>query len=352
MRVGIIGLPRSGKTTVFNAVAGAQAAVGGFGQPDEIHRATVKVPDPRLDALHEMLQAKKKVAAEIEFFDFPPPARGAKDSENVFPQLLRECDGIVAVINCYDPSLEQTPLERLRSLQGDMMLADFIVADKRKAKLIKEAARGAKADPTELAAVNKAAELLEEGIPLRNVDFPERELGALRGFAFLSLKPFVVVLNTAEGGPADARTITAIEADPQMTAHTAVTSLCGKVEMEVIGLDQNDRAAFLADFGIEEPATAKLIRLTYDLLELFTFFTGAEKESHAWPVKRGSTAPEAAGHIHQDFQRGFIRAEVAPVEDFIRLGGMAPCRKAAIARLEGKEYVVNDGDYILFRFNI
>jgi len=352
MRVGIIGLPHSGKTTIFNAVAGACAAVGGFGQPDEIHRAIVKIPDTRLDRLHAMLQSRKKVAAEIEYFDFPPPARGAKDSEHVFPQLLRECDGVVAVINCFEPELGQTPLERLRALQSDMLLADFIVADKRRERLAKETARGAKCDPIELAAITKAAELLENEIPLRNTDFTERELGFLRSYAFLSLKPLVVVLNTGEGMEITPEVFAHFEADPLMKAHTAVTSMSGKVEMELAGLDDSDRAAFLADFGISEPATAKLIRLTYGLLNLITFFTGAEKESHAWPVKRGSTAPQAAGQIHQDFERGFIRAEVVPVEEFVNLGGMAACRKAAVARLEGKDYVVEDGDYILFRFNV
>ena len=352
MRLGIIGLPRSGKTTVFNAVAGAQAAVGGHGQPDKIHRATVKIPDPRLDALHEFLQSRKKIHAEIEYFDFPPPAKAAKDSEYVFPQVLRECEGVVAVINCFDATIVRPPLERLRDLQGDMLLADFIVADKRRAKLAKEIARGVKCDPVEPGAVNKATEYLENETPLRNVEFSDRELNFLRGFAFLTLKPLVVVLNTAEGHEADSALIEQIKADPLLASHAAVTSMCGKVEMELGDLDEADRASFLADFGIEEPAADKLIRLSYDLLDLITFFTGAEKESRAWPVKRGSTAPEAAGQIHQDFQRGFIRAEVMPVEKFVELGGMAAGRKAAVARLEGKEYIINDGDYILFRFNV
>lgn len=352
MRLGIIGLPGSGKTTVFNAVAGARAAVGGYGQPDEIHRATVKIPDPRLDALFNYLGSRKKINAEIEYFDFPPPAKGAKDSENVFPQMLRECEGVVAVINGHAASIERTPLERLRDLQGDMLLADFMVADKRRAKLAKEAARGVKCDPVELDAVNKAAELLEDETPLRNAEFSERELGFLRGYAFLSFKPLVVVLNTAEGEEVDPAVIQQIRNDPLMALHAAVTYICGKVEMELADLEEADRATFLADFGIEEPATDKLVRLSYDLLDLITFFTGAEKESRAWPVKRGSTALAAAGQIHQDFRRGFIRAEVMPVEKFIELGGMAAGRKAAVARLEGKDYIVNDGDYILFRFNV
>jgi GTP-binding protein YchF len=352
MRLGIIGLPGSGKTTVFNAVAGAQVAVGGYGQPDEIHRATVKIPDPRLEALFTFLQSKKKIHAEIEYFDFPPPARGAKDSENVFPPVLRECEGVAAVINCFDPAIEHSPRDRLRDLLGDMLVSDFILADKRRAKLAKESARGAKCDPVEIKAVNRAAELLEQETPLRTVEFSEPELSFLRGFAFLTLKPLLVVLNTAEGQDPSQQLAEQIAADPLMASRAAVTSLCGKVEMEVADLDDADRAAFLADFGITEPATDKLVRVSYDLLDLITFFTGAEKESRAWPVRRGATAPEAAGQIHQDFQRGFIRAEVVPVEKFVELGGMAACRKAALARLEGKDYIVNDGDYILFRFNV
>lgn len=353
MRLGIIGLPRSGKTTVFNAVAGGHAAVGGYGRPDEIHRAVVKLPDPRLDALYGLLQSRKIVNAEIEYFDFPPPIKAAeKDAANVFPPALQECEGIVAVINCFNTTIERSPLERLKDLQGEMVLADFIVADKRRARLEKDATRGVKLDQIELSAIKKAAELLEAEKPLRDAVFSEAEMAHIRGYAFLSLKQLLVVLNTAEGDPADPALVEQIKKDPAMGTGTPVTSLCGKVEMELAELDEADRAAFLADFGISEPATDKLIRLSYDLLDLITYFTGADKESRAWPIKRGATALEAAGQIHQDMKRGFIRAEVAPVEKLVELGGLAACRKAAIARLEGKDYIVADGDFIHFRFNV
>ncbi len=351
MRLGIIGLPGSGKTTVFNAIAGAHASVG-YGQPGEIHRAVVKIPDQRLDALFELLQSKKKIHAEIEYMDFPPPDRKRKDSELVFPPDLRECDGIIAVINCFDPIIDRPPRERLLDLQNDMILSDLIVAEKRQTRLQKDSSRGVACDPTEIKAIDMAVEYFETEKPLRLAELSDNELMAIKGYAFLSLKPLLVVLNTAEGEKIDQGTIDAITADPTVGTKSAVTVLSGKVEMELADLDEADRESFLVDFGISEPATDKLVRMSYELLDLITFFTGAEKESRAWPVKRGSTAPEAAGHIHQDFQRGFIRAEVASVHDFIKHGGMANCRKAGVARLEGKEYIVQDGDYILFRFNV
>jgi GTP-binding protein YchF len=352
MKLGIIGLAGSGKTTVFNAVSGAHAEVGGYGQPGEVHRAMVKIPDPRLEALGEMLQSQKIVHAEIEFIDFPPPDRREPGAENVFPHTLRECEGIAAVLNCFDSTIERTLQDRLQDLQGDMMLADFIVVEKRRTRMEKDASRGVKVDTVELGAIRKAVELLESERPLRGAEFSSAELFALRGFALLTAKPLLVILNTAEGKTVDPAIVEQIETLPIMGHKTAVASLCGKIEMELADLDQADQASFLADFNITESATSKMIRLSYDLLDLITFFTGAEKESRAWPIRRGTTAVDAAGEIHQDMKRGFIRAEVAPVDTFIELGGMAACRKAAVARLEGKEYTVNDGDYILFRFNV
>ncbi len=353
MRLGIIGLPGSGKTTVFNAVAGAHAAVGGYGRPDEVHRAVVKIPDPRLDALHGLLQSGKIVHAEIEYLDFPPPTKAAaKSSKHVFHPALQECEGLVAVINCFDTAITRPPLARLADLLGEMILSDLIIAEKRYARLQKDSARGVKQNRVEFEAIKKAAEILDAEKPLRGAEFSDAELAHLRAFAFLSLKPLLMVLNTAEGDQVDSTLIEQIQNDPAMGTKTAVTSLCGKVEMELTDLEEADRTAFLAEFDISEPATDKLIRLSYDLLDLITFFTGAEKESCARAIKRGTTALEAAGQIHQDMKRGFIRAEVAPVEKLVKLGGLPACRKAAVARLEGKDYVVADGDYILFRFNV
>ncbi len=352
MRLGIIGLPQAGKTTVFNAVAGARATVGGFGQPGEIHRAIVKIPDHRLAILGEFMKSKKLVHAEIEYLDFPPPLKTDRGSENVFPPALRECEGIVAVLNCFDPLISRSPLERLKDLQGEMLLSDLIIADKRRVRLEKDQARGLKGNVAEYQAVKKVVDLLEAEKPLRTADFSEAEKLQLRGFAFLSFKPLLVVLNTAEGSEAVTAQVTEITIDPTIGADTPVTSLCGNIEMELADLDKSDREAFLADFGIDEAATTKLIRLSYERLDLITFFTGAEIDSHAWPIRRGTVAVNAAGEIHQDIKRGFIRAEVVPVETLVELGGMAACRKAAKARLEGKEYQVADGDYILFRFNV
>ncbi len=351
MKLGIIGFPGSGKTTVFNAVAGAHAAVG-YGQPGEIHRAVLKIPDSRLDKLHGFLQSKKKVHAEIEYLDFPPPDKKGTDAEQVFPTELRECAGIIAVINCFNPTIERSPLKRLRDLQNEMILSDLIVAEKRQARLQKDSSRGVACDPTEIKAIDTAVEILNAEKPLRMAELSENELTAIRGYAFLSLKPLLVALNTAEGESVGSATREEIKADPTLGGKTAVTELSGKVEMELADLDKADRESFLAEFGIAEPATDKLVHLSYELLDLITFFTGAEKESRAWPVKRGTTAPEAAGQIHQDFRRGFIRAEVTSVEEFVEHGGLANCRKAGVARLEGKEYVVRDGDFILFRFNV
>lgn len=352
MRLGIIGLPGSGKTTVFNAVAGAHAAVGIYGKPGDIHRAVVKIPDRRLDALFALIQSRNVVHAEIEYVDFPPSVKDDGHPESMFPTALRECESFVAVINCFDSTIGRSAVDRIRDLQSEMILADFVIAESRRTRQEKDLARGGKQNPAEIEAIKKAAAILEAERPLRSAEFSSGELVHLSGFAFLSLKPLLVVLNTAEGAAVDAALIEQIQSDHVLGAKTALTALCGKVEMELAELSPDDRAAFLADFGITEPATDKLIRMSYDLLDLITFFTGAEKETRAWPIKHGTTALEAAGHIHQDMKRGFIRAEVVPVRKLIELGGMAGCRKTAAVRLEGKEYVVADGDFIFFRFNV
>ncbi len=348
LKLGIIGPPRSGKTTIYNAVAATHADVDAYMAPDEIRRTVVKIPDPRLEQLDDLFKPPKKIYAEIEYVDFPA-LTGDKTEVATLPPALRELDAVIAVLREFGENPD--PVRDARALTEELILADQVVLEKRLERLHKEVASGRTENQTEYETLVRCREAIEKEQPIRTLEFTPAERKLIGGYKFLSGMPLLAVINAPDDGSAhdSAEWTKLLNLGPRTSVHV----IRGKLEEELNDLPESDRAAFMADLGLETSALDGMISASYSLLGLITFFTGAsEKEVHAWPIERGFTAPQAAGTIHSDFERGFIRAEVFPLDQLLSLGSVAATRKAGKARLEGKEYLVTDGDYILFRFNV
>ncbi len=350
MKIGLTGFPGSGKTAVFNALTGLHARTGTGASEGKPNLGVIKVPDARVDALAGIWKPKKVTLAEVSFVDFPPPRTAARqravlDAETV--AQLRDADALVLVVRAF-PDLAgepPTPAADLDAFGAELVLADLAVLEKRVERLKKE-----KGHERERALLDKIMPELEGGTPLRLLGLGADERTLLAGFALLSLRPLLVVLNVPEGEVA-----APVPDDIVRQAHAAggeALVLSAQVEMEVAQLEAADRAAFLADLGLAESARDRFLRASYALLDLISFLTAGEDECRAWPIRRGTTAVKAAGKIHSDIERGFIRAEVIAYDDFIRLGSEAKAREAGKLRLEGKDYVVQDGDIAHFRFNV
>lgn len=344
MKVGLIGHRGAGKTTIFNMLTGLKAQVGGFGGKEEIHLGVIKVPDARIDKLSQIFKPKKTTYAEIRFTDFPPGEgeENLKANQALVAQM-READAITLVLRDFDSGAN--PLKELNDLLTEMILADLTVVENRRGRLKKEKAR-----PLEEALLERCAQTLESEASLRTLSFSADEENLASGFGFLSRKPLLAIFNQSEdkaGKPLDS-------AYQEELARRGLQglALAGKAEMEISQLDESDRAAFLNEIGIEEPARDRFIRASYALLDLLSFFTTGEDEVRAWTITRGTVAKKAAGKIHSDIERGFIRAEVVAYDDFITCGSETKCREAGKLRLEGKDYVVKDGDIIHFRFAV
>ena len=348
LKLGIIGQPRSGKTTIYNAVAAAHADVDAYMAPDEIRRTVVKIPDPRLDRLYDLFKPPKKIHAEIEYVDFPAMTGDAAEV-SALPPALRELDALILVLREFGANAD--PVREARALCDELILADQVILEKRLERLHKEVSSGRTEHQTEYETLIHCKETIEKEHPIRMLEFTAAERKLIGGYRFLSGMPLLAVINAPDEGSAlePGAWATRLNLGP----HTSIHVIRGKFEQELNDLPPDDRAAFMADVGLETSALDGMISASYTLLGLITFFTGAgEKEVRAWPVERGATAPQAAGTIHSDFERGFIRAEVFPLDQLVSLGSIAAARKAGKARLEGKEYIVADGDYILFRFNV
>jgi GTP-binding protein YchF len=344
MKLGLIGHRGAGKTTIFNMLTGLQAQVGGFGGKEEIHLGVIKVPDARIDKLSQIFKPKKTTYAEIRFTDFPPN-QGEEDlkSNNALVTQMREVDAITLVLGDYNAEVK--PLKELNALLTEMILTDLTVVENRRNRIKKEKAR-----PQEEALLERCAQALENEESLRNLKFSADEENLASGFGFLSRKPVLVIFNQSEekaGQPLDA----AYQEELTRRGLQGL-ALAGKAEMEIAQLDESDRAAFLQEIGIQEPARERFIRASYALLDLISFFTAGEDEVRAWTIAQGTVAKKAAGKIHSDIERGFIRAEVIAYEDFIVHGSEAKCKEAGKLRLEGKEYIVKDADIIHFRFAV
>jgi ribosome-binding ATPase len=353
MKVGLVGFAGSGKTTIFNTLTGLTAEVGGYGAREKANVGVIKVPDHRVDKLAEIYNPKKKTYAEISFVDVAGPQ--AEDGEHTHsgldPKLvqhMREADALVHVVRAFDnPILSQAadPARDIRSFDDELMLTDLVQIENRITRLKKE-----KDSVREGELMVRLKTALEGERPLRDLELTHEDLGLIAGFRFLSLKPLLLLLNQPEEavGGGVPREIQEIAEAKKFSA----IAMSGKAEMEIAQLAPGEQREFLQDLGITEPARDRFIRAAYSLLDLISFLTSGEDECRAWSIKRGTTAHKAAGVIHSDIERGFIRAEVTRFEDLAALGSEARCREHGKLKLEGKEYVVQDGDVAHFRFNV
>ncbi|MEA2512673.1 MAG: ribosome-binding ATPase [Thermomicrobiales bacterium] len=364
----IIGLPQSGKTTVFNALTQAEAATGGFGGgADEPNLATVKVPDPRLERLTEMFNPQRKVPADVQYLDVAGIAKGIAE-KGMSGQLLghlSQADALVHVVRAFaDPDLPHPegtvdPLRDVETLILELTFSDLGIVEKRLQRLAAQIPklRGAEREAYEREQVvmGQLKEALEAETPLREVvpTLDPDDAKILRGFGLLTAKPLLVLFNVGEDQLGEASEALVASGRERFTRPgVAVDALAGQIEMEIGRLESADAEVFMADLGIAESSRDRVIRLSFDLLGLMPFFTVGPDECRAWTIRRGTTAVDAAGEIHSDIQRGFIRAEVVSYDDLIAAGGMAETKKQGTFRREGKTYVVQDGDIINFLFNV
>jgi len=350
MKMGLVGFPGSGKTTVFNALTGLVAETGFGAARGRTNLGTVKVPDPRVLALAGLYHPKKVTLAEITFCDVAAASAGShgQSLDEATLRAMREVDAVCQVVRGFPgPSGEAPdPLAEARGLEDEMNLADLILIEKRLERLMKEKGKSGEA---ELLGTLKDA--LESGTPLRRLEGVTAEAwNSLAGYRFLTQKPLMLVLNVPEQEAA-APAPEALRRHAQ-EASLGLVVLAGLVEMDIAQMGPEDQKEFVASLGLAEPAIERFIREAYALLDLISFLTAGEDECRAWPIRRGLTAPRSAGKIHSDIERGFIRAEVCHWDDLVHLGSEAKCREAGRLRSEGKEYVVHDGDVINFRFNV
>ncbi len=356
MRLGIIGLPLSGKTTLFNALTRGSAPTGVVHGKVEVHTAVVDVPDPRVDVLSNMFKPKKTIYAKVTYADIAGLESGAAKSgfSGMLLNQLTQMDGFIHVVRCFEdeavphPAGSIDPLRDIATLDDEFILNDLIAVERKLERLTDERRKGGGRDKAvierEMQLFERFHAVLSEEKPLRNVEISTEEEKMLAGYALLTRKPVLLVLNLSEGQAAPA--IDYAHARSQMVA------LQGRLEMDIAQLPPDEAQLFLQEYNITEPSLNRVIRLSYDLLGLQSFFTVGADEVRAWTIRRGASAYEAAGEIHSDLQKGFIRAEVIGYEELIALGGMNEAKAKGRLRLEGKEYIVQDGDIVHIRFNI
>jgi len=348
MKIGLFGFAGGGKTTVFNLLTGQSAATGPGGR-SKTNLGVTRVPDDRVDFFAGIYKPKKTVYAEIHFSDMPGEAP-TRSSGGLSPQVvgdLRTMDVLGLVLRAFEnPALEAAPDPRrdYDSMRSELILADLQVVEKRIERLKKD-----HSSPRELEALGRCLTHLEDEQPIRTLGLRDDEQALVKGFRFLTEKTVLVLVNTAEDDP----TATFADLDERLAADgIGPITLCAGIETEILELDPQDRAAFLADLGVEESGRERFIGQAYTALDLISFITVGDDECRAWTIPRGTVAHHAAGRVHSDIERGFIRAEVISYADFVDHGSEAKAKAAGRYRLEGKEYVVNDGDVINFRFNV
>lgn len=363
MEVGILGFERGGKTTLFNAITGQEAATGGYSGQAEPNIAIVKVPDDRLDRLSAMYQSKKLVHATIKFIDVAGIAarEGEGGGSSLDEKLLRavaNADALMAVVRAFEEGgIAPRPEADAASIQSELILSDFVKVETRLERIekgmLKQSGDARKALEREKAVLERCKEALEAERPLRALEFDADEEKVLRAFQFMTVKPLLIVLNVGEDEIAKCGEREAAFAAAGLAPGTMVVACCARAEYDISRIESpEERAMFLESYGIATPAVDRVIRVSYELLGLMSFFTVGPPEAHAWTIRRGDSALEAAAAIHSDLARGFIRAEVVSWDDLLRAGSLANAKKDAMLRLEGKTYVMRDGDVIEIRFSV
>lgn len=365
LEVGIVGLPNVGKSTLFNAItkAGAEAANYAF-CTIEPNIGVVDVPDPRLQVLHEMYSSKKTTPASVRFVDIAGLVKGASKGEglgNKFLEHIRQVDAVVHVVRCFvDPDITHVegsinPIRDIEIITTELCLADIDIIEKRIMKLSRIAKSGSKEARAEDELLRRIKDVLEQAKPASGMELTEEELELVKELNLLTLKPTLYVANVAEDEVATAEKENPfVQRVKEYAAKegSVVVAISAKVESEIIELEPEDAKMFLEELGLAESGLTKLIKAAFELLGLLTFLTAGPDECRAWTIVSGTTAPKAAGKIHSDIERGFIRAEIVKYDDLVAAGSTAAAREKGQVRLEGKDYVMQDGDVTYFRFNV